>query len=60
MMGYTEPRIYTPPARELNEKTSLGFAACEYAKEVLGKTLYPWQEWALKHMLEIEGELGAD
>lgn len=60
MKGYTEPRIYTPPLRELTAETSLGFAACEYARDVLGKTLYPWQKWALKHMLEIEGELGAD
>lgn len=60
MMGYTEPRIYTPPLRELNEHTSLGFAACEYARDVLGKTLYPWQEWALQHMLEITGELGKE
>ena len=59
-MGYTEPRIWTPPKRELTEKTSLGFACCEYAKSVLGKTLYPWQEWVLQHMLEIEGELGGD
>lgn len=57
MMGYTLPRIYTPPLRRLTEKTSLGFAACEYAKTVLGKTLYPWQEWALEHMLEITGDL---
>lgn len=60
MMGYTEPRIYTPPMRELDEHTSLGFAACEYARDVLGKTLYPWQEWALQHMLEITGELGKE
>lgn len=59
-MGYTEPRIYTPPIRELNESTSLGFAACEYAKDVLGKNLYPWQKWALIHMLEIVGELGKE
>ena len=57
MMGYTLPRIYTPPLRRLTEKTSLGFAACEYARTVLGKTLYPWQEWALEHMLEITGDL---
>ena len=60
MMGYTEPRIYTPPLRELTPSTSLGYAACEYAKDVLGKTLYPWQEWALVHMLEIIGDLGGD
>lgn len=59
MMGRTEPRIFTPPARELAPETSLGFAAIEYAKEVLKKTLYPWQEWALIHMLEIAGDLGA-
>ena len=58
MMGYTEPRIYTPPLRELTPETSLGFAAIDYAKEVLGETLYPWQEWALIHCLEIVGELG--
>ena len=57
-MGYTEPRIFTPPLRELTPETSLGFAAIDYAKEVLSETLYPWQEWALIHCLEIVGELG--
>lgn len=58
MMGKTEPRIWTPPLRELTPETSLGFAAIEYARSVLGMKLYPWQEWALIHMLEIEGGLG--
>lgn len=56
----TEPRIFTQPLRELTESTSLGYAAIEYAKTVMGKTLYPWQEFALIHMLEIVGELGGD
>ena len=60
MMGYTEPRIWTPSIRELTPDTSLGYAACEYARDVLGKTLYPWQEWALIHMLEIIGNLEGD
>lgn len=60
MMGVTVPRIYTPERRELTEETSLGFACIEYAKTVLGKKLYPWQEWALIHSLEIVGELGGD
>ena len=60
MMGKTEPRIYTPQLRELTEETSLGFACIEYAKTVLGKTLYPWQEWALIHALEIKGSLDGD
>ena len=60
MMGYTEPRIFTPPLRELTPETTLGYAACEYAGDVLGKTLYPWQEWALHHMLEITGDLRSE
>ena len=60
MMGKTEPRVFTPPLRELTPETSLGYACIEYAKTILRKTLYPWQEWALIHSLEIEGELGKE
>lgn len=59
-MGKTVPRIFTPPLRELTEETSLGFACVAYAREVLKKNLYPWQEWALIHMMEITGELGGE
>ena len=58
MKGVTVPRQYTRELRELTERTSLGFACIEYAQTVLGKTLYPWQEWALIHALEIVGDLG--
>lgn len=57
MTGITEPRIYTHELRPLTEETTLGFACIEYANTVLRKTLYPWQEWALIHALEIEGDL---
>ena len=57
MMGVTVPRIYTPERRELTEETSLGFACIEYAKTVLGKNLYPWQEWALIHSLRLSVSL---
>ena len=60
MMGRTEARIYTPPLRELTPDTSLGFACIEYARTVLRKNLYPWQEWALIHAFEIVGELGGN
>lgn len=60
MNGRTEPRVWTPPLRDLTEETTLGFACIEYAKNVLGKTLYPWQEWALVHMLEIVGDLSGE
>ena len=59
MTGITEPRLYTPEARPLTEETTLGFACIEYARTVLRKTLYPWQEWALIHALEIVGDLSA-
>lgn len=57
LLGSTEPRIYTKPKRKLTRKTTLGYMAIEYAKDVLKIELYPWQEWALIHMLEIEGNL---
>ena len=59
MKGITEPRLYTHELRPLTEGTSLGFACIEYARTVLRKTLYPWQEWALIHALEITGDLDA-
>lgn len=57
MKGKTEPRIWTAPLRELTADSSLGFAAIQYAKTVLDMDLYPWQEWALIHELEIIGSL---
>ena len=55
--GKTEPRVYTKPLRRLTKTATLGYAAIEYARAVLGKDLYPWQEWALIHALEIVGDL---
>lgn len=59
-MGKTEPRIWTQPRRELTPETSLGFLAIEYARSILEMELYPWQEWALIHALEITGDLESD
>ena len=50
--GKTEPRIYTPPLRELTPETTLGFEAVEFAEGVLGLQLIPWQRWLLIHALE--------
>lgn len=60
MMGVTAARLFTPPLRELTPETTLGYMAIEYAKTVLRKNLYPWQEWALIHALEITGDLDKD
>lgn len=57
MLGRTEPRIYTPPLRDLTEDTTLGYMCIEYITKVLGKKLYPWQEWVLIHALEITGDI---
>lgn len=58
VLGKKEPRIWTRPLRRLTPKTTLGYSAIEYAVSILHMTLYPWQEWALIHMLEIVGDLG--
>ena len=57
VLGKKEPRIWTRPLRKLTPKTSLGFSAIQYAVQILNMTLYPWQEWALIHILEIVGDL---
>lgn len=55
--GATKPRMETPPLRKLTKSTSLGYLAIEYCNKVLGKELYPWQEYALIHSLEVVGDL---
>lgn len=51
--GKTEPRLWTKPLRELTPETSLGFEVIDFAREILGITLRPWQEWLLIHALEL-------
>lgn len=53
LYGSVEPRIYTEPLRELTPETSYGFAAIEFAEEVLGIRLHPWQKWLFVHALEV-------
>ena len=58
MKGSTEPRIYTPPLRELTPDTSLGFALATFARDILDEPLLPWQEWLAIHALELNEEGG--
>lgn len=53
ILGCTEPRIFTPPRRELTPQTSHGFACIAFAEQLLGLRLFPWQEWLLIHALEL-------
>jgi hypothetical protein len=52
-VGVTEPRLCTKPLRELTPETSHGFSVIEFALDVLGVTLYPWQRALLIRALEL-------
>lgn len=52
LLGRTEPRVFTPPLRELTPETSYGFSVIEFAEDVLGFELFPWQRWFYVHALE--------
>jgi len=52
-VGDEVPRIFTPPLRRLTPRTSAGFACIEFAEDVLGLVLFPWQKWFLIHALEL-------
>lgn len=54
LKGHEQPRIFTPPLIELTPETSLGFAVIDFAEEVLGITLRPWQKWLFIHALELD------
>jgi len=51
--GCTEPRIYTPPLRELTPDTTLGYDIIDFSREVLRIEPHPWQCWFLIHAFEI-------
>lgn len=53
VLGRTEPRLWTPPLRELTPETSYGFDVIKFARDVLGEPLDPWQEWAVVHAGEL-------
>lgn len=45
--------MFTPPLRELTPDTSLGFSVAEFAADILGIDLLPWERWFLIHALEL-------
>lgn len=64
ILGSTTPRIWTPPlvtgppgpcgcGCALTPKTSLGFSAVDFAHDVVGIRLLPWQRWLMVHALEL-------
>jgi hypothetical protein len=53
VLGSTEPRLWTPPLRELTPDTSYGFDVNRFARDVLRHPLDPWQEWLTIHAGEL-------
>jgi len=53
VLGCAEPRLLTPPLRELTPKTTLGYECIRFATEILGVELLPYQKWLLLHALEL-------
>jgi hypothetical protein len=53
VVGRVQPRIWTPPLRELTPETSYGFAVIDFARDVLRHPLDPWQEWIVVHAGEL-------
>lgn len=52
LVGSETPRIWTKPLRELTPETSYGFSVIEFAEDICGVSLFPWQKWLLIHALE--------
>lgn len=53
VLGSTEPRLWTPPLRELTPETSVGFSQIAFARHVLMHPFDPWQEFAVIHAGEL-------
>jgi hypothetical protein len=53
ILGSTVPRLWTPPLRELTPDTSYGFDVIDFARDVVGMPLDPWEEWAVIHAGEL-------
>lgn len=56
LLGNETPRVFTPPLRPLTPDTSLGFDCIDFAHEILGMDLFPWQKWLLIHVLELRDD----
>lgn len=50
--GVTEPRLWTPPLRELTPETSYGYELIDFA-DAAGAPLDPWQEFLATHSGEL-------
>lgn len=51
-IGSVEPRLWTPPLRDLTPDTSFGYEVIKFA-EWIGVPLDPWQQWLVIHAGEL-------
>lgn len=62
--GNTEPRVFTPPLRPVEprnaetERNTLGYSVIDFAEQILGISLYPWQKVLLLRGLELKEDGG--
>ena len=54
--GCEQPRVFTPPLRELTPDTTIGYDVIEFSSDVLGIDLLPWERWLFIHALEVVGD----
>jgi hypothetical protein len=52
LVGCVQPRLFTPPLRPLNRRTSLGYECADF-QEIAGEPYLPWQRWTAIHALEL-------
>jgi phage terminase large subunit-like protein len=52
-LGSTEPRLFTEALVPLDSTTSLGFEFIDFAQQVVGIELLPWQRWWAIHAFEL-------
>jgi hypothetical protein len=55
-VGSEAPRIWTKPRRRLTRASSRGFEVIDFAQDILGIELLPWQKWFLVHALELNAD----
>lgn len=53
LLGNTEPRLWTPPLRELTPDTSYGFDLIDFARKACRITFDPWEDWLSIHAGEL-------
>lgn len=53
LKGRQDPRVGTEPLRKLTRRTSRGYEVCDFAEQVLGEPLLPWQRRLVIRALEL-------